>query len=147
MRDFNDIQNEARSIRANIQTAYKLIKDAKARYVKQKLRLRSKAHTEASETLFKDLGEYDSLNDIQEVYGYDGITLAEHDRLVSLWGQREEFEKSGKVYNDRVVEMLDKAAARLNEPYQDFLDDYDKQNRQYLRNVQQSFILTGVYHE
>jgi len=138
MRDFSDIQNEARSIRSDIQTAYKLIKDTKARYVKKKLRLRSKAHTEASETLFKDLEEYESLNDIQEVYGYDSITLAERDRLVSLWGQREEFNKSGKVYNDRVVEMLDKAAARLNEPYQDFLDEYDEQNREYLKNVQGS---------
>lgn len=136
MRDFSELQHEALSIRTDIQTAYKLIKDTKARYIKSKLRVRSKKQTEVTELIFNDLEPYASLQEIQESYGYAEFSLTEYERLIGLWNQREEFNKTGKVYNDRVTEMLDKAAARLIDPYQDLLDEYDELNRKNERNQQ-----------
>jgi len=139
MQDFKQQQREAAAIRTDISKAYKAISDAKARYIKAKLKAKSKKQTEELETLFADLEDYASKQEIQDVYGYGDITLTEYDRLCNLWDAREEYTKQNGIYSDRVVEMLNKAAARLGDDYQEILYEADTAARENERNQQGRF--------
>lgn len=70
--------------------ALALIDDAKARYIKEKTRARSKKAAMEKDALLSDpkfevLDGYNRREDINEDYGYDAITEAERDRLENLW--------------------------------------------------------------
>jgi hypothetical protein len=139
MMDYVEQQREAAAIRADIYKANALIRDARARYVKERTRARSKRQAEETATLFADLGPYGSKREIQDHYGWGGITLAEMDRLLRLWDLREDHAKGGEPYCDRVTDMLDKAAYRLVDDYIDFLDDADREAAKDRRNQQGRF--------
>jgi len=136
MTDFVEQQREAAAIRADIRKAHEIIKDAKDRYTKAKLKARSKKQAEDPELLFADLADYESPTDIQDAYGYAVISDAERERLLNLWEMRENHAKNGKKFQDRVLDMLEKATSRIGDEYQDFLYDADDAARENEKNQQ-----------
>ncbi len=106
-----------------------LINDAKARYVKQKTRAKSKkAALERDAVLnsdrFKPLDEYYRFEDINEAYGYDCITESQRDKLEKLWEEREQIKSQTfeGVFRDDVTDMLDEAWIFLQDFQQDQID-------------------------
>jgi hypothetical protein len=133
--DFREQQRVAASIRADMQKAYKIIADGKTRYIKDKLKARSKKQAEETAALFAELEPYESKQQIQDAYGWAEIpSLSEMDRLMNLWDMREQHAKDGKVFRDRVVDMLEKAIAHIDDEYQDFLEEADHEATQNARN-------------
>ena len=139
MMDFAEQQREAKAIHSDIQKALAIIRDAKHRYIKSKLRLKSKKHAADAEQLFADLAEFSSTDDIQNAYGYADISDSERERLMNLWEEREQHTKDGKKYRDRVIEMLDKAASRIGDEYEEFLYEAEMVARENERNQQGRF--------
>lgn len=93
-----------------------LIKDAQARYIKEKTRARSKKATEEKDELlksprFKVLDDYQKFDDIQDAYGWDCITESERDRLEALWEEREAIRNKtvDGIYQDDVTKALRQA--------------------------------------
>jgi hypothetical protein len=139
MTDFTIQQREAASVRADIQRAFKLIRDAKTRYVKERLKARSTKQAIEQETLFVDLAPYESRQQLIDAYGWAEFSEKEYERLLHLWDMREQYIKGKGQYSDRVTQMLDKAAARLGDDYQDLLEDADTMARENERNQQGRF--------
>ena len=137
--DFAEQQREAASIRSDIRKAHNIVQDAKSRYIKAKLKARSKKQAEEATNLFKDLAEYENKEAIQNYYGYGDITSDEYDRLTTLWDEREHFNAESRQYKDRVIEMLDKVMSRLGDDYQEFLYDADYMAREDDRNQEGRF--------
>ena len=103
-------------------TARKYIKDALARYRKDKTRSRSKAKAEDP---FADLEQYSSREDIRDAYGWELITEKEMDRLIKLFDLREE-SKNKTTLEDRVTEMLELAFRACGSEYDEEIMDYEK---------------------
>lgn len=121
---------EVAEIKKAIVTARAAIHDAKARYVKQRLRSRSKK--QANEDPFEELKDYESREAIRDAYGWEIITEAKMDRLMELWDAREESRKksSSAVFEDHVTRMLDTAWAAVGEEHRDRIAAYDLQMKQ-----------------
>lgn len=110
-------EKAAKEYKAAINRAAALIRDAKARYIKEKTGARSKKAAEEREAVlqsprFKALEAYDRFEDIQESYGWDFITEAERDRLEALWQEREEIRNhtgDTGIYSDLVTRALGEA--------------------------------------
>lgn len=109
-------------IKKDRDTARKYIKDALARYRKDKTRSRSKAKAEDP---FADLEQYSSREDIRDAYGWELITEKEMDRLIKLWDLREE-SKNKTTLEDRVTEMLELAFRACGSEYDEEILDYEK---------------------
>ena len=124
-------EKRAREYQAAINRAQALIKDAKARYIKEKTRARSrKAALERDADLlsprFRCLEIYDRFEDIQEDYGFDGITAAERDRLEDLWKEREEIKNhrdDNGVYSDLVTKALWEAEKAVLDMWDEEIED------------------------
>ena len=139
MTDYKTQQREAAAIRADMTAAYKIMQDAKTRYIKTKLKARSKKQAADAAQMFAELDDYGSLEGIQDCYGYGDITLTEYDRLCTLWDEREQFNKASGQYKDRVIEMIDKAMSLIGDDYQEILGDADATARENNRNQQGRF--------
>lgn len=109
-------------IKKDRDTARKYIKDALARYRKDKTKSRSKAKAEDP---FADLEPYSSREDIREAYGWEFITEKEMDRLIKLFDLREE-SKNKTTLEDRVTEMLELAFRACGSEYDEEILDYEK---------------------
>ena len=109
-------------IKKDRDTARKYIKDALARYRKDKTRSRSKAKAEDP---FADLEPYSSREDIRDAFGWEIITEKEMDRLIKLWDLREE-SKNKTTLEDRVTEMLELAFRACGSEYDEEIMDYEK---------------------
>lgn len=109
-------------IKKDRDTARKYIKDALARYRKDKTRSRSKA--KAADP-FADLEPYSSREDIRDAFGWEIISEKEMDRLIKLWDLREE-SKSKTTLEDRVTEMLELAFRACGSEYDEEILDYEK---------------------
>lgn len=109
-------------IKKDRDTARKYIKDALARYRKDKTRSRSKAKAEDP---FADLETYSSREDIRDAFGWEIITEKEMDRLIKLWDLREE-SKNKTTLEDRVTEMLELAFRACGSEYDEEILDYEK---------------------
>lgn len=109
-------------IKKDRDTARKYIKDALARYRKDKTRSRSKAKAEDP---FADLEQYSSREDIRDAYGWELITEKEMDRLIKLFDLREE-SKNKTTLEDRVTEMLELAFRACGSEYDEEILDYEK---------------------
>ena len=120
---------EVEAIRKAILTAKGAIHDAKARYIKQ--RLRSKSKQKAAEDPFEELKDYESRQQIHDDYGWGFITEARMDRLMELWDAREESRKknANAVYEDHVTRMLDTAWAAIGEEHVERLHAYDQKEK------------------
>lgn len=125
--DFRDKKREIRTLQKDIATARGIIADGIARYIKQRLRLRSKKAAE--ENPFADLEGYNSRKDIQEAYGWEIITEAEMDRLNALWDAREASLSAAGKYEDRVTKMLERALNSVADEYIDQLADFQELER------------------
>lgn len=106
-----------------------LIEDAKARYIKDKTRARSKKAALERDSLlsspkFAPLKDYEKFDDIQEAYGYDCITEAERDRLEDLWKEREKIKNNihDGFYNDEVTEALHQAYIAIVDIWEDQIE-------------------------
>ena len=120
--DYEAIRIEAQRIRRDLATADELIKDAAARYKKKKLSARSKKQAEELATMFVDLEEYGSPDEIQDAYGYGNISERERYRLMGLWEAREQARQNNGIFADRVTEMLEIARRVIGDKYRDKLD-------------------------
>lgn len=123
--------------------AYALIGDAKARYIKDKTRARSKKATEEKDAIlksprFEKLNDYDRKSDILEAYGWDMITEKERDELETLWDEREMIRNKTEdgIYKDLVTEALDAACFAIV----DLWDDEIEKNEMIVRNFKKQRI-------
>ena len=125
--NFRSKKREIQAIQKDIATVRGIIADGHARYIKQRLRLRSKKA--ATEDPFADLSGYNSKKDIQEAYGWEIISEAEMDRLNALWDAREASLSADGKYEDRVTRMLEKALSSIADEYIDRLMDFQELER------------------
>jgi len=135
IKNFQSQQKEAAAIRADMRKAAEIIEDGIKRYVKAKLKLRSKKQADDAAAMFADLTDYGLRQEIDDAYGWDVITLAEHDRLLILWDAREQYAKDSGKYRDRVVEMLEYAMRCIGDQYQDVLCEADTDARENERRI------------
>ena len=125
--DFREQKREIRMLQKDIATARGIIADGIARYIKQRLRLRSKKAAE--ENPFADLKGYNSKKDIQEAYGWEIISETEMDRLNILWDAREASLSAAGKYEDRVTQMLERALNCIGEDYIEQILDFQELER------------------
>lgn len=130
-REYQEKEREAAAIRKDIYTAQECIRDALNRYLKKKLRARSKKQA-ADMSVFDDIKDYTSREQIRDDYGWEIITEAEMDRRMNLWDLREQYVNEQGQYQDRVTEMLTRAMNFCGAAYVDTLDEFDamKQRRE-----------------
>lgn len=108
------------------------------RYVKKKTKARSMAKAEADP--FAELEGWESMEQIQDAYGYGEITADRRDKLTDLWEAREAAKNSRKgsdKYTDLVTEMLETAIRRVGGEYADMLFEYDRQRREAEKQCEQ----------
>ena len=125
--EFRQKQREIQAIRKDIATARCIIADGRTRYIKKRLRLRSK--NAAEENPFADLANYNSREDIRNAYGWEIITEHEMDRLMALWEAREISLSTTGKYEDRVTQMLERALNAIGDEYIDQLSDFQELER------------------
>ena len=133
--------HEMQAIYKAQETARQAIQEAMNRYIKKKTRARSVAKAEADP--FAELEGWESLEQIQEAYGYGEITADKRDKLTDLWEAREAREaaknshKGADKYHDLVTEMLEVAIRRVGSEYADMLFEYDRQRREAEKQCEQ----------
>ena len=120
-RDFRNRKREILALQKDISTARGVIADGKARYIKQRLRLRSK---KTAENPFSALEGYNTREEIRNDYGWEIISEAEMDRLMLLWDAREANKAADGTFEDRVTTMLDMALASVGEQFQDAIMEF-----------------------
>ena len=119
-------------IKKDRDTARKYLKDALARYRKDKTRSRSKA--KAADP-FADLEQYSSREDIRDSYGWELITEKEMDRLIELWDLREK-SRSKSTLEDRVTEMLEQAFRSCGSQYDEEILSYEEKRSKQWREAE-----------
>ena len=125
---------EIESIQKDIDTAQKYIRDALARYRKDKTRSRSKAK---GSDPFSELAQYTSREDIHEAFGWGLISESELDRLWNLWDLREQ-SKNKKELEDRVTEMLEIAMRAVSQPYDEKMIAYHQKRSKMWKAAQET---------
>lgn len=101
-------EREVKAIRKAMDDARAVMRDGLTRYVKKKTKARSMAKAEADP--FAELEGWESMEQIQDAYGYGEITADRRDKLTDLWEAREAARNSRKgadKYHDLVTEMLE----------------------------------------
>lgn len=129
-REYQEKEREAAAIRRDIFTAQECIRDALHRYLKKKLRAKSKKQA-ADMSVFDDIKDYTSREQIRDDYGWEIITEAEMDRRMELWDLREQYVNEQGKYSDRVTEMLERAMRYCGDTFIEILNEFDamKQRR------------------
>ena len=125
-------RSEIASIKKDMDTARKYVRDALARYRKDKTRSRSKAKAEDP---FVDLAEYTSRQDIQEAFGWGLISENEMDRLWNLWDLREN-SKNKSTLDDRVTMMLEAALNNIGSMFLEEFLDYEAERSKMRREAE-----------
>ena len=136
-REFKQRRRDMEALQRDIRTATDAIEDAKARYIKRKLRLRSKKEATAH-SLYAELADYNSEAEIQDAYGYGYISEAEMRRLQALWEARAETKTSDK-YVDRVTEMLERAERAISAVYAEDLAEWENDLQQIDKAAERIF--------
>lgn len=139
-KDVEKAEIERKKLIASSNRAERLIKDAIARYVKDKTRAKSKAlaiekNAALNSPHFNALADYDRREDIQDAYGCDVITVGERDRLENLWDERESILKQTDEngnYSDDVTKILNDAALFAYTYYEDRIDEMEQTIRAYM---------------
>ena len=128
-KDIEDAKKESQEKIKARNKAMSLIEDAKARYIKEKTRARSKKAALEKDALlsspkFKDLELYEKRQDIIEAYGFDCITMEESDRLEALWDEREAIRNRVEdgFYQDDVTRALHEAYMTCVDLYEDRIE-------------------------
>ena len=131
-------EREVKAVRKAMDDARDVIRDGLTRYVKKKTKARSMA--KAKTDPFAELADWESMEQIQDAYGYGEITADKRDRLTDLWEAREAARNSRKStdkYRDLVTEMLETAIRRVGSEYADMLFEYDRQRREAEKQCEQ----------
>lgn len=126
-------RREIEQIRKDTDTARKYLREALARYRKDKTKSRSKA--KASSDPFADLADYRSKVDIQDAYGWELISEAEMDRLCRLWDLREKSKNKAQL-EDRVTEIMERAINAAGKDYIEQLLEYDAKRSKMRREAE-----------
>ena len=121
-------EREVKAIRKAMDDARAMIQDGLNRYVKKKTKARSMAKAEADP--FSELEGWESMEQIQDAYGYGEITA---DRREAARNSR----KGADKYHDLVTEMLETAIHRVGNEYADMLFEYDQQRREAEKQCEQ----------
>ena len=115
-----------------------LIKDATARYIKEKTRARSKKLAMEKDAAinaprFAKLAEYDRRDDIREAYGMGYITESQADKLEDLWDEREQLKSMSTdgVWADLVTDCLTQARLFVAELFEDEIAEYEQAKHAY----------------
>lgn len=129
--EYQEKEQEAAEIRKDISTARSIIFDGISRYKKKMLRARSKKQAEDL-SVFDELNDFNTREDIRDSYGWGIITETQMDRLMEMWDAREKFINESGKFENRVTEMLERAVRICAEPYLDILEAFDamKQKRE-----------------
>ena len=114
--------------------AMALISDARARYIKDKTRARSKKAAEEKDAVLKSshfakLNDYERREDIQDAYGWDCISEKERDNLEALWDEREQIRNKvddNGFYKDLVTDALREAYDVLVDLWEDEIERCQK---------------------
>lgn len=131
-------EREVKAVRKAMDDARAAIQDSLTRYVKKKTKSRSMAKAGADP--FAELEGWESMEQIQDAYGYGEITADKRDKLTDLWEAREAAKNSRKgesKYHDLVTEMLETAIRRVGSEYADMLFEYDRKRREVEKQCEQ----------
>lgn len=131
-------EREVKAIRKAMDDARAVMRDGLNRYVKKKTKARSMAKAEADP--FAELEGWESMEQIQDAYGYGEITADRRDKLTDLWETREAARnrrKGADKYHDLVTEMIETAIRRVGNEYADMLFEYDQQRREAEKQCEQ----------
>ncbi len=132
-------EREVKAVRKAMDDARAAIQDGLTRYVKKKTKARSMAKAESDP--FSELAGWESVEQIQNAYGYDEITADKRDRLLDLWEARETARNGRKAgdskYHDLVTEMLETAIRRVGNEYADLLFEHGQQCREAEKQCEQ----------
>lgn len=131
-------EREVKAVRKAMDDARAVIQDGLTRYVKKKTKARSMEKAENDP--FAELAGWESMEQIQDAYGYGEITADKRDKLTDLWKAREAAKSSRKgegKYHDLVTEMLETAIRRVGSEYADMLFEYDRQRREAEKQCEQ----------
>ena len=123
-------EREVKAIRKAMDDARAVMQDGLTRYVKKKTKARSMAKAEADP--FAELEGWESMEQIQDAYGYGEITADRRDKLTDLWEAREAARSSRKgadKYHDLATEMLETAIRRVGNEYADEIAAYEEERR------------------
>lgn len=137
----DELDEAEKKAKAYIQAKNKacfLIEDAKARYIKDKTRARSKKAAMEKDAIlnsarFDKLKDYSRKNDILEAYGWDCITEKQCDELQELWDEREAIRnhvEDGR-YTDMVTLALAEAWAHVEGLWDKEITEYEMMKKEF----------------
>lgn len=127
-KEYKEKEQEAAEIRKDISTARSIIYDGISRYKKKMLRARSKKQADDL-SVFDELNDFNSREDIRDSYGWGFITETKMDRLMQMWDAREKLINDKGKFENRVTEMLERASLICAEPYIEILDEFEIMER------------------
>ena len=126
--DYAEQELEYKAIRKDISTAQKIIAEGLLQYKKKMLRARSKKQAEDL-SVFAELGNYASTQEIQDAYGWEVITAAEMDRLTEMWNAREQFITAHGKFENRVTMMLERAMRNCGDEFIETIGEFEEAER------------------
>lgn len=135
-------EREVKAIRKAMDDARAVMQDGLTRYVKKKTKARSMAKAEADP--FAELEGWESMEQIQDAYGYGEITADRRDKITDLWEAREAARNSRKgadKYHDLVTEMLETAIRRVGNEYADIMQGNKSLNEKRIHPTQKPVAL------
>lgn len=97
-------EREVKAVRKAMDDARTVIQDGLTRYVKKKTKARSMAKAESDP--FSELAGWESVEQIQNAYGYDEITADKRDKLLDLWEAREAAQNSRKAGDNKYHDLV-----------------------------------------
>lgn len=92
-------EREVKAVCKAMDDARAVMQDGLTRYVKKKTKARSMAKAEANP--FAELEGWESMEQIQDAYGYGEITADRRDKLTDLWEAREAAQKQEEQQRGR----------------------------------------------
>lgn len=110
-------EREVKAIRKAMDDARAVMQEGLTRYVKKKTKARSMAKAEANP--FAELEGWESMEQIQDAYGYGEITADRRDKLTDLWEAREVAQKQEEQQRGRkTLHMLDEKTIKETAPWE-----------------------------
>lgn len=110
-------EREVKAVRKAMEDARAVMQDGLTRYVKKKTKARSMAKAEANP--FAELEGWESMEQIQDAYGYGEITADRRDKLTNLWEAREAAQKQEEQQRGRkTLHMLDEKTIKETAPWE-----------------------------
>lgn len=110
-------EREVKAVRKAMDDARAVMQDGLTRYVKKKTKARSMAKAEVDP--FAELEGWESMEQIQDAYGYGEITADRRDKLTDLWKAREAAQKQEEQQRGRkTLHMLDEKTIKETAPWE-----------------------------